>query len=156
MQTSQRRLMPPKSEGCPKSCGRNGCDAKGNCCSRDCLSGCSAQNCTLCANLLRNGRCVDQCIASYELNKRKCISLNDCRQLNLIPMTQGYRCVDHCPNNHKPVKEGNGSLQCQLDCKGLFHVKRAADLDQLRDCVIINGSLIIELVDLKGIANNTI
>jgi len=37
-----------------------------------------------------------------------------------------------------------------MECKGVFHVKRAADLDQLQDCVTINGSLIIELVDIKG------
>ncbi|XP_034487074.1 insulin-like peptide receptor isoform X2 [Drosophila innubila] len=149
MHTSQRRLIPPKTEGCPKSCGSNGCDSKGNCCSRNCITGCSTQNCTLCANFLRNGRCVDQCYASYELNKRKCVSAKECRQLNLIPLTQGYRCVDHCPNNHKPVLGGNGTLQCQMECKGVFHVKRAADLDQLQDCVTINGSLIIELVDIK-------
>lgn len=144
------RIEPPQTEKCPRSCGRDGCDAKGNCCQHSCITGCSAQNCTLCGNYRRNGRCVDQCIASYELHKRQCISYKECRQLNRIPLTRGYRCMDHCPNNHKPVIDANGTLQCQLECKGVFHIKRIADLEQLQDCVTINGSLIIELVDIKG------
>ncbi|EDV93774.1 GH18107 [Drosophila grimshawi] len=149
METDQVRLEPPRRQGCPESCGGNGCDMSGNCCQSSCITGCSLQNCTLCANYQRNGSCVDRCIASYELHKRQCISHKECRQLNLIPLTSGYRCVEHCPNNHKPVIEANGMLQCQLECRGVFHVKRGADLEQLRDCVTINGSLIIELVDIK-------
>ncbi|TDG49538.1 hypothetical protein AWZ03_004029 [Drosophila navojoa] len=148
-QAAQVRIEPPQTEKCPRSCGRDGCDAKGNCCQHSCITGCSAQNCTLCGNYRRNGRCVDQCIASYELHKRQCISYKECRQLNRIPLTRGYRCMDHCPNNHKPVIDASGTLQCQLECKGVFHIKRIADLEQLQDCVTINGSLIIELVDIK-------
>ncbi|KAH8388337.1 hypothetical protein KR093_004502 [Drosophila rubida] len=151
LQAMQLKLQPPKLEGCPASCGRFGCDASGSCCDRNCLTGCASQNqnCTLCANYARSGRCVDQCIASYELHKRQCIDVKECRQRKLIPLTRGCRCVDHCPDNHKPTVDANGARHCQLECKGVYHVKRAADLEQLQDCVTINGSLIIELVDVK-------
>lgn len=52
--------------------------------------------------------------------------------------------------------DANGIQHCQLECKGVYHVKRAADLKQLQDCVSINGSLIIELVDIKGGQRNLI
>lgn len=150
MHTAQKHFTPPRTKGCPSNCGQLGCDAIGNCCQRSCLTGCSAQNCTLCANFERNGRCVDRCIASFELNKRKCISSMECRQLKQIPLIRGSHCIEQCPNNHKPVVDANGLQHCQLECKGVYHVKRAADLEQLQDCVSINGSLIIELVDIKG------
>ncbi|XP_034114912.1 insulin-like peptide receptor isoform X2 [Drosophila albomicans] len=145
----QLKLTRPKVEGCPASCGRFGCDVNGTCCDHNCLTGCSSQNCTLCGNYQRNGRCVNQCIASYELNKRLCIGSKECQQLNLIPLAQGLRCVDQCPKNHKPIIDANGGKQCDLECRGLYHVKRIEDLKPLRDCVSIQGSLIIELVDIK-------
>ncbi|XP_064550433.1 insulin-like growth factor 1 receptor [Drosophila montana] len=148
-QAAQLRFKPPRTEDCPEKCGRNGCDASGKCCEPSCITGCSAENCSLCGNYQRNGRCVDQCIVSYELHKRLCISDKECRQLKLIPLTRGYRCVDHCPDNHRPVNDSHGMPQCQLECRGLFHVKRQADLEPLQDCVTLNGSLIIELVDIK-------
>ncbi|KAH8312007.1 hypothetical protein KR044_008993 [Drosophila immigrans] len=148
LKAPQRKWIAPKTEGCPVACGRFGCELNGTCCDRNCITGCSIQSCSLCANYMRNGRCVDQCVASYELNKRQCISVKDCRQRKLIPLTQGYRCVDHCPKNQKTVVDANGR-SCQLECKGVYHVKRAADLEHLRDCLTIEGSLIIELVDIK-------
>lgn len=150
MHTLQKQFIPPRLHDCPTNCTHLGCDALGNCCQRDCLTGCSAQNCTLCANFERNGRCVDRCIASFELHQRKCISFTECRQLKMIPLIRGSRCIKECPNNHRPVVDSNGYMHCQLECKGLYHVRRAADLEQLQDCVSINGSLIIELVDIKG------
>ncbi|ALC45735.1 CG3837 [Drosophila busckii] len=151
MQSHQLRPTAPRTKECPAACGRDGCDAAGNCCQRSCLTGCSAHNCTLCATFERNGNCVDQCIASYQLNKRQCISYKECRQRGLIPLTSGYRCVDrqHCPANHQAVEEQPGLLSCQLNCQGVFHMKRMADLEQLQDCTIINGSLILELVNIK-------
>ncbi|XP_068155469.1 LOW QUALITY PROTEIN: insulin-like growth factor 1 receptor [Drosophila tropicalis] len=145
----QIRPKPPRLANCGPECGLNGCDMAGNCCQRSCVTGCSAQNCTLCATFERSGTCVDRCLAKYELNKRQCISYRECRQLGLIPLTSGYRCVDKCPDNQIEVRDANGTIHCQLRCQGVFHVRTKKDLHLLEDCVNINGSLIIELVDIK-------
>ncbi|SPP83522.1 insulin-like peptide receptor [Drosophila guanche] len=149
MNTAQIRLTPPRLKGCPTACGLHGCDNVGNCCKGSCVTGCSDQNCTLCGNYQSKGKCVDQCVISYELHKRQCISYKECRQLGMIPLTRGYRCVDKCPPNQKEVSDPNGLITCQVECKGVYHVRSGADLEPLQDCVTINGSLIIELTDIK-------
>ncbi|KAH8280098.1 hypothetical protein KR018_007783 [Drosophila ironensis] len=145
----QQRPQPPRLKDCPEICGINGCDSAGRCCDRNCVTGCSVQNCTLCANLQGRFGCVNQCLASYELNKRQCISTKQCRDLGRIPLTHGYRCVEKCPGNQKEVQDAKGILHCEVNCTGDFHVKSATDLEVLQDCVIINGSLTIELTNIK-------
>ncbi|XP_022215925.2 insulin-like peptide receptor [Drosophila obscura] len=147
--TAQIRLTPPRLKGCPATCGLNGCDNAGNCCQNSCVTECSDQNCTLCGNYRSKGKCVDQCVVSYELHKRQCISHKECRQLGMIPLISGYRCVEQCPPNQKEVRDSNGLVNCQVECKGVFHVKSGADLASLQDCATINGSLIIELTSIK-------
>ncbi|EDW34212.1 GL22128 [Drosophila persimilis] len=149
MNSTQIRPTPPRLEGCPVACGLNGCDNAGNCCQHSCVTECSDQNCTLCAKYQSKGKCVDQCVISYELHKRQCISHKECRQLGMIPLTRGYRCAEKCPPNQKEVRDPNGLANCQVECKGVFHVKSGADLERLQDCVTINGSLIIELTNIK-------
>lgn len=63
---------------------------------------------------------------------------------------RGSRCVEKCPGNQKEVVDAKGLVHCEVECKGDFHVKTAADLEVLQDCITINGSLIIELTNIKG------
>lgn len=95
--------------------------------------------------------CVNQCVASYELNKRRCIGHRECRELGRIPLIRGYQCVKKCPGNQKEILVAKGIIHCQVECNGDFHVKSAADLEVLQDCVTINGSLTIELTNIKGV-----
>ncbi|KAH8330925.1 hypothetical protein KR067_008973 [Drosophila pandora] len=149
LKSAQLRPQPPRLRNCPVACGNNGCDSAGKCCDRNCVTGCSAQNCTLCGNFKSRFGCVNQCLASYEIHKRQCITTKQCRDLGRIPLTQGYRCAEKCPGNQKEVLDAKGILHCQLDCSGDFHVKVAADLEALQDCVKINGSLTIELINIR-------
>ncbi|XP_036674084.3 insulin-like peptide receptor [Drosophila suzukii] len=147
--TPQLRLRPPRSDDCPKSCGQNGCDKAGKCCDRNCVTGCYSLNCSLCGNLQGKMGCMNQCFASYEINKRNCIVGSECRDLGRIPLIRGWQCVKKCPGNQKEVPDAKGVIYCQVDCKGDFHIKSAADLENLQDCVTINGSLTIELTNIK-------
>jgi len=94
--------------------------------------------------------CMNQCFASYEINNRNCIVGSECRDLGRIPLIRGWQCVKKCPGNQKEVPDAKGVIYCQVDCKGDFHIKSAADLEDLQDCVTINGSLTIELTNIKG------
>ncbi|XP_017057664.1 insulin-like receptor [Drosophila ficusphila] len=149
LNSTQLRPQPPRMNDCPEACGRSGCDNAGKCCDHSCVTGCSLQNCSLCANYQGKYGCVNQCIASYEINKRKCIGYRECRDLGRIPLIHGYQCVKKCPGNQKEFLDAKGMIHCQVECKGDFHVKSAADLDVLQDCITINGSLTIELENIK-------
>ncbi|EDW42123.1 insulin-like growth factor 1 receptor [Drosophila sechellia] len=147
--TTQLRPQPPRLKDCPIACGLNGCDSAGKCCDHNCVTGCYSQNCSLCANYQGRMGCVNQCVASYEINKRRCISHRECRELGRIPLIRGYQCVKKCPGNQKEILDAKGIIHCQVECNGDFHVKSAADLEVLQDCVTINGSLTIELTNIK-------
>ncbi|KAH8337252.1 hypothetical protein KR059_004227 [Drosophila kikkawai] len=149
LNSTQLRPGPQRIKDCPEACAGLGCDSAGKCCDHNCVTGCSSQNCSLCANYQGKWGCVNQCLASYEINRRKCISNKECRDLGRIPMVRGSLCVEKCPGNQKKVVDAKGVVHCQVMCKGDFHVKTAADLEFLQDCVTINGSLIIELTDIK-------
>ncbi|XP_017002653.2 insulin-like growth factor 1 receptor [Drosophila takahashii] len=147
--TAQLRLLPPRSKDCPKACGQNGCDEAGKCCDHNCVTGCYTQGCSLCGNYQGKWGCVNQCLMSFEINKRRCINNRECRELGRIPLVRGYQCVKKCPGNQKKVLDTKGMAHCQVECKGDFHIKVAADLESLQDCVTINGSLTIELTNIK-------
>uniref|UniRef100_A0A6P4F9F9 Insulin receptor n=1 Tax=Drosophila rhopaloa TaxID=1041015 RepID=A0A6P4F9F9_DRORH len=149
LNAAQLRPQPPRSKDCPPACGISGCDNAGICCDHNCVTGCYSQNCSLCANYQGKSGCVNQCIASYEINRRQCISKRECKDLGRIPLVRGYQCVKKCPGNQKKVLDAKGMIQCQVECKGDFHVKSAADLEDLQDCLTINGSLTIELTNIK-------
>ncbi|XP_017083409.2 insulin receptor [Drosophila eugracilis] len=149
LNTTQLRPQPSRMADCPVNCGLNGCDNGGKCCDHNCVTGCYTQNCSLCANFQGRLGCVNQCIASYEINKNRCIGYRECRELGRIPLIRGYQCVKKCPGNQKEVIDTKGHVHCQVECKGDFHIRSAADLDVLQDCVTINGSLIIELTNIK-------
>ncbi|XP_030373833.1 insulin receptor [Scaptodrosophila lebanonensis] len=148
LNSSQLRYTPPRTSDCPTECGLTGCDVAGKCCNSNCLTGCSAENCKLCANLYHNGSCVDQCVDSYRY-RSECVSFKECRDLGNIPLARGNRCLKECPNKEPPKQGINGTLHCEMACRGTFYVRRASDLWPLQDCIAINGSLIIELVDIK-------
>ncbi|KAH8369250.1 hypothetical protein KR009_005630 [Drosophila setifemur] len=150
LNTSQLRPQPPRLKDCPQACGINGCNNAGKCCDRNCVTECSGQNCSLCANYQGRFGCVNQCLASYELNKRQCITSTQCRDMGRIPLAGGYSCAAKCPGNQKKIMGEKGMFECQVNCTGDFHVKGAADLEVLRDCDTINGSLTIELANIKG------
>ncbi|KAI8045663.1 insulin-like growth factor 1 receptor [Drosophila gunungcola] len=149
LNSPQLRPQPPRSKDCPVACGLSGCDVAGKCCDHNCVTGCYSKNCELCANYQGKLGCVNQCIATYEIDRRKCIGNRECRDLGRIPLARGYQCVKKCPGNQKKVVDDKGLIQCQVECKGDFHVKSAADLEVLQDCITINGSLIIELTNIK-------
>ncbi|XP_014085477.2 insulin receptor [Bactrocera oleae] len=133
---------------CRAECVVRGCDDNGSCCDRNCLSDCDGKRCNLCANLNLERQCVDKCPQNYYQHEdRDCISASKCRQLGSIPLA-GI-CMENCPKNYLSTIDTNGNKICKLQCTGKYTIHTATDAESLQGCSKINGSLIIELTDIK-------
>lgn len=58
-------------------------------------------------------------------------------------------CVEKCPKHYQELKKNN-KIICTLNCTGNFVVRELEDLEGFKDCSIINGSLTLELYQLKS------
>uniref|UniRef100_A0A0A1XG13 receptor protein-tyrosine kinase n=1 Tax=Zeugodacus cucurbitae TaxID=28588 RepID=A0A0A1XG13_ZEUCU len=133
---------------CRAECGVRGCDDNGGCCDRNCLSDCDGKRCSLCANLNLERQCVDECPQNYYQHQdRDCISASKCRQLGSIPLAG--TCMEKCPKNYISTVDADGHTMCKLQCTGKYTIHTVTDAEGLEGCSKINGSLIIELNDIK-------
>ncbi|XP_055851145.1 insulin-like receptor [Episyrphus balteatus] len=128
---------------CPKDCKDGGCSRSGKCCSPLCLSGCLAENCRICKDFKRlQGNCVATCnIPLYKLGD-KCVTVEECKLNQFIPHA-GY-CIEYCPASYQQDFY-YGIPECNLKCERNFTIRSIKDLELIKDCVIIKGSLHIEL-----------
>ncbi|XP_054746836.1 insulin receptor [Anastrepha obliqua] len=134
--------------GCVNECSVRGCNRDGVCCENNCLSSCNGTDCELCANLNLNRTCVDTCPQDYyQYQKRDCITASKCLQLGWIPYADS--CVEACPRNHLKTIDAYGQPFCKLLCTGNYVINTASDAESLTGCITINGSLTIELKDIK-------
>ncbi|XP_017486214.1 PREDICTED: insulin receptor isoform X2 [Rhagoletis zephyria] len=146
----QRRPATSNIVNCRSDCGMRGCDENGSCCDRNCLSGCDGTNCELCANLNMERQCVDACPQNYyQYQDRECISAAKCRQMGWIPHPPDSGCLETCPKNHLSQVDAKGQTYCKLLCAGKYSIHTADDFESLKGCITVNGSLTIELTDVK-------
>ncbi|XP_044740793.1 insulin-like receptor isoform X2 [Chrysoperla carnea] len=157
---------------CPKECGNNTCNSKGQCCKNDqCLGDCYGANldrCKVCKNLSiwKDGEslCMQKCPVThnYVYLNRRCVSADQCRNItkpkgDLVRRNKPHKpfngsCLLDCPLGYEE-DEINGQLSCKK-CEGKC-VKRCGGASvnsihtaqSLKDCTIINGSLDIQLRD---------
>uniref|UniRef100_A0A0K8WF29 receptor protein-tyrosine kinase n=2 Tax=Bactrocera latifrons TaxID=174628 RepID=A0A0K8WF29_BACLA len=145
---AQERPATNNVVNCRTECGLRGCDDNGNCCDPNCLSDCDGKRCSLCANLKLERQCVDKCPQNYYQHQdRDCISASKCRQLGSIPFAR--ICMEKCPRNYLTTVDADGNKMCKLQCIGTYTIHTTADAESLQGCSKINGSLIIELTDIK-------
>ncbi|XP_055906079.1 insulin-like receptor [Eupeodes corollae] len=129
------------TKGCPETCKDTGCSNEGECCSPFCLSGCHAENCRICKDFKNfNGKCIPTCNIPYYKLGDKCLTENQCKDMRFIPHA-GF-CIENCPPSYQ---KDNDNLRCNLKCKGNFTIRSKKDLENVRDCVVLLGSLHIEL-----------
>ncbi|XP_075145852.1 secreted decoy of InR [Haematobia irritans] len=114
--------------------------------SENCLTGCYDENCKVCIGITNGKKCINNCFPPYALAfGRQCVAY--CYTYNLL--RYGSECVDHCPELYQPVKANDGEITCTLNCNGNFTIKSSEDLKGFEDCVILEGSLTLELTDIK-------
>lgn len=134
---------------CRTICDSSECMSSIGCCKVSCLGGCSEANCSLCANYKSGTKCVESCkFPYYVYNKRECVSAEVCRNYSLIPFA-GV-CTPHCPTHYRVVYDEHDFPSCSLLCSGTYIIHTSQDLPPLKDCTSIQGSLIIELKELKS------
>ncbi|XP_020718079.1 insulin receptor isoform X2 [Ceratitis capitata] len=139
--------LPTDDDNCRRLCGDRSCDKKGNCCDRNCLSDCDGMKCRLCANLNYEKQCVDSCPSEYyEYQERDCITALKCRKLGLIP--HAGSCIEKCPKNYV-ISFIKDQKSCKQLCNGKYIINTVTDIESLRGCSKIVGSLTIELTDMK-------
>nr|CAI5859006.1 unnamed protein product [Callosobruchus analis] len=143
------------------------CNENGQCCSPECLGGCSIQNnsqCTVCRNLALlfgdKKQCVQECPANYyKYLDRRCVTKEECinmkRPIDYQSMNNDVEypykvfnnsCLLHCPVNHKSDNytcvpcDG----RCEKYCDGI-NIDSITIAKQLRGCTHIRGSLEIQI-----------
>ncbi|XP_040162955.1 insulin-like receptor isoform X2 [Anopheles arabiensis] len=157
---------------CPKSCNKTG-----ECCSTSCLGQCSIENkshCMVCRKYyyIHNNqtRCVDKCPDHMFLfSESRCLTEEECYKIykplqRIADITDNYpyvpaqgECRLDCPLGYT-LTRATGSQRlacvpckgpCRSECKGMV-IESISQMQQLRGCTIIQGSLSIRLRQLGG------
>uniref|UniRef100_A0A182WEW1 Tyrosine-protein kinase receptor n=1 Tax=Anopheles minimus TaxID=112268 RepID=A0A182WEW1_9DIPT len=161
---------------CPASCPKS-CTKTGECCNTSCLGQCSSENkshCMVCRKYyyIQNNRthCVDKCPDNMFLfSESRCLTEDECyKQYKPLQrssdITGDYpyvpaqgECRLDCPVGYT-MSTGPGSQRptcvsckgpCRSECKGMV-IESISQIQQLRGCTIIQGSLSIRLRQLGG------
>lgn len=161
---------------CPKECPRYSCNADGQCCDESCLGGCEPNNPTMCRvcrhysiDPAGNRRCLTKCPAEMYDHHFRCLTAKQCYELKrpiseestenrplhpFIPFNGS--CIIDCPVYYE-VDTVNGQRKCKKCQKGGCLKKcRGASIDSkqqlqaLKDCEIVEGSLTIQLRSRGG------
>ncbi|XP_055620712.1 insulin-like receptor isoform X2 [Toxorhynchites rutilus septentrionalis] len=165
---------------CPSRCGDKTCNELGECCSDQCLGGCSGphgSNCTVCRDYSidpeGNRQCVDKCPEGMYIHHSRCVTADQCYALKkpisldsnpdlpakpYIPHNES--CVMECPVDHEleVVNERRRCRKCEKcpkRCSGgnIDNIQRA---QTYRGCEIIEGSLEIQLRSGSGSGENIV
>ncbi|XP_037024590.1 insulin-like peptide receptor [Bradysia coprophila] len=131
---------------------------KGITCHKSCLGGCvnaTASGCDVCTKLTLNGTCVDECPSDLIIfrDTMRCITKIECmKEHRLIPFNG--ECRSKCPvsysNYHPDTKAFHPfecfacEIKCISRCPG-SRVLGPSDLEQFRECTVVDGSLYINL-----------
>ncbi|XP_052889500.1 insulin-like receptor [Anopheles moucheti] len=157
---------------CPKSCTKTG-----ECCSTHCLGQCSSENtmhCMVCRKYyyIQNNRthCVDKCPDSMFLfSESRCLTEDECYKLykplqRESDITGDYpyvpaqgECRLGCPVGHTLATVAGTQRptcvpckgSCRTECKGMV-IESISQMQSLRGCMIVQGSLSIRLRQLGG------
>uniref|UniRef100_A0A182MYU2 Tyrosine-protein kinase receptor n=1 Tax=Anopheles dirus TaxID=7168 RepID=A0A182MYU2_9DIPT len=161
---------------CPTSCPKS-CTKAGDCCSSSCLGQCSSENkghCMVCRNYyyIQNNhtRCVNKCPDNMFLfSDSRCLTEEECYNLykplqRIADITDNHpyvpaqgECRLDCPAGHS-LTRAPGSQRlicapckgpCRSECKGMV-IESLSQMQPLRGCTIIQGSLSIRLRQLGG------
>ncbi|XP_049298689.1 insulin-like receptor isoform X1 [Anopheles funestus] len=161
---------------CPASCPKS-CTKTGECCNTSCLGQCSSENkshCMACRKYyyIHNNRtrCVDKCPDHMFLfSESRCLTEEECYKLFKPLQRGGDSTIDYpyvpvqgecrldCPVGHT-LSTVPGSQRptcvpckgsCRSECKGMV-IESISQIQQLRGCTIIQGSLSIRLRQLGG------
>uniref|UniRef100_A0A1I8PES9 Fibronectin type-III domain-containing protein n=1 Tax=Stomoxys calcitrans TaxID=35570 RepID=A0A1I8PES9_STOCA len=147
----QRHPMANYTYPCLAECPNKKCNEKGKCCSDNCLTGCNDENCKVCIGITNGKKCIRNCMPPNALAfGRQCVPY--CHKYNLLRF--GSECVDKCPALYQSIRENDGEETCTLNCSGNFTIKSSEDLKGFEDCGILEGSLTIELTDIKKTSTN--
>lgn len=159
---------------CPESCGSRTCNEVGECCSDQCLGGCSGptgSNCTICRHFSidpeGSRQCVEKCPEGMYIHHSRCVTADQCYSIKkpisldsnpdlpakpYIPHNES--CVMECPVDHEleVVNERRKCKKCEecpKRCSGgnIDNIQRA---QTYRGCEIIEGSLEIQLRSRGG------
>ncbi|XP_035903371.1 insulin-like receptor isoform X5 [Anopheles stephensi] len=161
---------------CPTSCPKS-CTKTGECCNTSCLGQCSSGNksqCMVCRNYyyIQNNhtRCVDKCPDHMFLfSESRCLTEEECYKLykplqRVADITDDHpyvpaqgECRLDCPVGYTLTPApGTQRLTCvpckgpcRSECKGMV-IESISQIQQLRGCTIIQGSLSIRLRQLGG------
>ncbi|XP_011696536.1 PREDICTED: insulin-like receptor [Wasmannia auropunctata] len=152
-----------------QKCEDGACNNKGECCHASCLGGCTevTTNCTVCRNVLVDGKCEDRCPAGkLEFMNRRCIEKEEChkmpkpREASDAVKNYPYKpflntsCVIECPPGYMESARGDceqcKGRWCLKECEGA-NVESIASAQKLRGCTHIKGSLEIQIRGGKNI-----
>ncbi|XP_050440178.1 insulin-like receptor [Adelges cooleyi] len=156
---------------CPSDC--NGlCSMDGKCCHEQCLGGCVEENkqdkCFACKELEIERNCVTACPANTLIyQNRRCISEYSCYHMprprvelqnGLHPQSwkpfNNTSCLMECPPGYEevPTENSYGKVhecrQCAGPCRKVCiaaNVESIQSAQKLKGCVVINGSLEIQI-----------
>uniref|UniRef100_A0A182MVW1 Tyrosine-protein kinase receptor n=1 Tax=Anopheles culicifacies TaxID=139723 RepID=A0A182MVW1_9DIPT len=161
---------------CPATCPKS-CTKTGECCNTSCLGQCSSENkshCMVCRKYyyIQNNRthCVDKCPDNMFLfSESRCLTEDECyKQYKPLQRSTDFtgdypyvpaqgECRLGCPVGHT-LSTAPGSQRptcvpckgpCRSECKGMV-IESISQIQQLRGCTIIQGSLSIRLRQLGG------
>uniref|UniRef100_A0AAG5DU37 Tyrosine-protein kinase receptor n=1 Tax=Anopheles atroparvus TaxID=41427 RepID=A0AAG5DU37_ANOAO len=161
---------------CPSSCPKS-CTITGECCSPSCYGQCSGRvngtECVACKNFYyvdanQRLRCVDKCPDHLFLfSDSRCLTADECYAL-MKPLQQqnsaqhpyvpaNGECRLECPDgqakSRDPATDRMVCLPCQGPCRSICNsmvIESISQIQQLRGCTIIDGSLSIRLRQLGG------
>ncbi|KAG4072256.1 hypothetical protein HA402_004188 [Bradysia odoriphaga] len=127
-------------------------------CHKSCLGGCvnsTASGCDVCTKLTLNGKCVDECPSDLFIYRdtMRCITKYKCiKEHEMIPFNG--ECRSKCPisySNYNPATKALHKyecfaceVKCVARCPGT-KVLGPSDLEQFRECTVVDGSLYITL-----------
>uniref|UniRef100_A0AAU0MVQ7 receptor protein-tyrosine kinase n=1 Tax=Gecarcinus lateralis TaxID=6769 RepID=A0AAU0MVQ7_GECLA len=137
---------------CSSNCS-HGCTGKADdqCCHEQCLGGCTMPDdpsaCRACRNFNFQGTCIEACPKYFlEYKEYRCVDSHYCKEKKFYQFNK-RRCVSDCPEGYQ---KGNNSkcVKCKYVCPKECHgrlVNTVARAQELKDCTVINGSLIISI-----------
>ncbi|VVC26261.1 Hypothetical protein CINCED_3A024692 [Cinara cedri] len=156
---------------CLPECGNNSCRPDGECCHEQCLGDCNGpkqNDCYVCKYLEDDGDCVKECPPGTLIyQNRRCVSEFDCYRMpksrvdsqnglhlqSWKPFNNTY-CLVECPPGFEEVPTDNsyGNVfkceKCSGPCRKVCiaaNVESIQSAQKLKGCVIINGSLEIQI-----------
>ncbi|XP_052873099.1 insulin-like receptor [Anopheles cruzii] len=163
---------------CPAECPPKSCAETGACCSRHCVGRCGGVNGTECMACTKynyvdaggNVRCVPECPKHLFLfSHSRCVTAEECYKLykplqRTSESTEDFpyipirgECRLECPEDftiqRNPVTGRRECVpcngQCRTECNSMV-IESISQIQQLRGCTIIKGSLSIRLRQLGG------